>query len=59
MGAPHVTPEEVIEMHQLYRQLGSYAKVAERVNRSPSTVRKYILMIDVPTAIRVAVQTRI
>ena len=59
MGAPDVTPEEVIEMHQLYRQLGSYAKVAERVNRSPSTVRKYILMIDVPTAIRVAVQTRI
>ena len=56
MGSPHVTPEEVIEMHRLYRQFGTYAKVAERVHRSLSTVRKYILMIDVPPAIKVAVQ---
>lgn len=25
MGAPRVTPQEIVKMHQLYAQLGNYA----------------------------------
>lgn len=57
MGAPRVTPAEIVEMQRLYKELGTYAKVAERVKRSPSTVRKYILMNNVPTPIKIAVQS--
>lgn len=42
MGATRVTPKEVNEMYKLYAKLGSYAAVAKKVGRSPSTVAKYI-----------------
>lgn len=57
MGAPHVTPEEVVEMHRLYRELGTYAAVARKVGRSASTVSKFVQMKDVPRSIRIAVET--
>lgn len=36
MGARHITPAEVVEMHRLYKELGTYAAVAERIGRSAS-----------------------
>lgn len=57
MGAPRVTPQEVIKMQQLYRELGNYAAVGRKLNRSGSTVAKYIKMQGVPQAIRIAVET--
>lgn len=57
MGAPHVTPEEVVEMHRLYRELGTYAAVARKVGRTASTVSKFVQMKDVPRSIRIAVET--
>ena len=56
MGAPRVTPQEVIKMQQLYRELGNYAAVGRKLNRSGSTVAKYIKMQGVPQSIRLAVQ---
>lgn len=55
MGAPRVTPEEIVEMHRLYRELGNYSAVGERVGRSGSTVSKYIQMKGVPQNIQIAV----
>ena len=40
MGAPRITPEEIIEMQRLYRQLGTYTAVANEMGRSPSSVSK-------------------
>ena len=57
MGAPHVTPEEVVEMHRLYRELGTYAAVARKVGRTASTVSKFVQMKGVPRSIRIAVET--
>ena len=57
MGAPRITPEEIIEMQQLYRKLGTYAAVAHKIGRSASSVSKYVQMKDVPTNIRIAVKT--
>ena len=57
MGAPRVTPAEIIEMQRLYRELGTYTAVARIVKRSPSTVAKYIKMEGVPRNIRIAVET--
>lgn len=54
-----VTPQEVIEMHRLYAQYGTYAAVGRILNRSADTVAKYIKMQNVPPAIRIAVQSRI
>lgn len=56
MGAPRVTPAEIVEMQRLYRELGTYAAVAHRVKRSPSTVAKYVKMEGVPRNIRIAVE---
>ena len=56
MGAPRVTPEEIVEMQRLYRVLGTYAAVAREIGRSPSAVSKYVQMKDVPRNIRIAVE---
>ena len=56
MGAPRITPEEIIEMRRLYRQLGTYAAVAKEMGRSPSSVSKYVQMKGVPANIRIAVE---
>ena len=55
MGAPRVTPEEIVEMHRLYAKLGTYAAVGRAVNRSFSTVAKYIKMEGVPLNVRLMV----
>ena len=55
MGAPRITPEEIIKMQRLYRQLGTYAAVANEIGRSPSSVSKYVQMKGVPANIRIAV----
>ena len=44
MGAPRVTPQEIVEMHRLYAELGNYAAVGRKIGRSGSTVAKYIKM---------------
>lgn len=56
MGATRVTPQEVVEMHRLYRQLGTYAAVARKIGRDASTVSKYVQMKNVPRSIRIAVE---
>lgn len=56
MGARHITPQEVVEMHRLYKELGTYAAVAEKIGRSASSVSRYIQMKNVPLAIRIAVE---
>ena len=37
-----VTQQEKEKMWQLYNQLGSYTKVAKKLNRSPETVSRYV-----------------
>jgi len=59
MGAPRITPEEIIEMQRLYRKLGTYAAVAREVGRSASSVSKYVQMKGVPINIRIAVENLI
>ena len=59
MGAPRITPEEIIEMQRLYRQLGTYAAVAREVGRSASSVSKYVQMKGVPNNIRITVENLI
>lgn len=54
--APRVTPQEIVEMHRLYRELGNYTAVARKMDRSSATVSKYIQMKDVPQVIRLAVE---
>ena len=56
MGAKRVTPEEIVQMHKLYKQLGTYAAVGEKIGRSGSTVSKYIKMKGVPQNVIIAVQ---
>lgn len=55
MGAPRVTPEEIVEMHRLYSRLGSYAAVGREMGRAGSTVAKYIKMRNIPDNLRVTV----
>ena len=59
MGAPRVTPQEIVQMLQLYAQLGSYAEVGRRMGRSASTVSKYVQMKGVPQNVRLAVNNLI
>ncbi len=59
MGAPIVSPAEIIEMQRLYRELGTYAAVARKMGRGASTVSKYVQMNDVPRNIRIAVENLI
>lgn len=56
--AARVTPQEVVEMHRLYAELGTYAAVGQAMKppRSGSTVARYIKMNNVPSAMRIAVQ---
>ena len=56
MGAPRITPEEIIEMQRLYRELDTYAAVAREVGRSASSVSKYVQMKGIPDNIRIAVK---
>ncbi len=55
MGARHITPQEVVEMHRLYKELGTYAAVADKIGRSASSVSRYIQMKNVPQNVRLAV----
>lgn len=55
MGAPRVTPQEIVEMHRLYVKLGTYAAVGREIGRSGSTVAKYIKMQGVPLNVRLVV----
>ena len=48
MGAPRVTPEEIVQMHRLYAKLGTFAAVGRKMGRSTSTVSKYIKMQGTP-----------
>lgn len=61
MGAPQVTPEEIVEMHRLYAKLGNYAAVGRAMNpkRSGSTVSKYVQMRGVPQNIQIMVENLI
>lgn len=54
--AKRVTPEEIVEMHRLYAQLGTYAEVGRQIGRSGSTVAKYVQMRDIPIPIQLAVR---
>lgn len=56
MGAPRVSPTEIVEMQRLYRELGTYAAVARRMKRSPETVSRYVQMKGIPRNIRMAVE---
>lgn len=56
MGAKHVSPDEIVEMHRLYRKYGTFAAVGREMGRSGSTVSKFIQMKGVPLAIQIYVQ---
>lgn len=56
MGAPRVTPAEIVEMQRLYKELGTYAAVGRKMGRSGNTVARYIQMKGVPQNLRLAVQ---
>ena len=58
MGAPKITPEEIVEMQRLYAILGTYAAVGRAMNpkRSASSVAKYIKMEGVSRNIKIAVE---
>ncbi len=34
MGAPRVMPQEIVEMHRFYKELGNYAAIGEKIYRS-------------------------
>ena len=55
MGAPRVTPQEIVIMHKLYAKLGNYAAVGREMGRSASTISKYVQMNGVPQNVRLAV----
>lgn len=59
MGAKHISPEEIVEMQRLYRIHGTYAAVAHEMERSASSVSKYVQMKGVPNNIRIAVENLI
>ena len=57
--AKRVTPAEVIKMQELCTIHGNYAAVGRIVNRSGTTVKKFVEMQGVPQALRIAVQNLI
>lgn len=59
MGAPRVTPQEIVIMHRLYAKLGNYAAVGREMGRSASTIAKYIKMDGVPKNVRIAVENQL
>ena len=52
MGAPRVTPQEIVKMQRLYAELGNYAAVGREMGRSGSTVAKYVKMEGVPDIVK-------
>ena len=56
MGAPRVTPEEIVEMLRLYPKLGTYAAVGREIGRSAATVARYVKMDGIPQNLRLAVE---
>ena len=46
--AKRVTPEEIIEMHRLYKEYGNFAEVARIIKRSPTTVARYVKLDSTP-----------
>jgi hypothetical protein len=59
MGAKRVTPEEIVEMHRLYKKLSNYAAVGKEIGRSGSTVSRYVQMRNIPKNIRVIVEEKL
>lgn len=59
MGAKRITPEEIVEMHRLYKKLGTYTAVGEKMGRSASSVSKYVNMRGVSQNLRLAVDNLI
>ena len=55
MGAPQVTPQEIVKMHKLYKELGNYTAAKRVLGRSSNTVAKYVQMRGVPQNIRIGV----
>lgn len=58
MGAPRITPEEIVEMHRHYAILETYAAVGRAMTpkRSASSVAKDIKMEGVSRNIRIEVE---
>ena len=59
MGAKRITPEEIVEMHRLYKKLGTYTAVGEKMGRSASSVSKYVNMRGVSQNLRLTVDNLI
>jgi len=57
--ATRITPEEIVEMHRLYKKLGTYAAVAREMGRSANAVSKYVQMKGVSHNVRLAVDNLI
>ena len=56
MSGTRVTPQEFRLMRELYQQLGTYAAVGRKLNRSAGTVSRYVNMRDVPTVFRIEME---
>ena len=50
--AKRVTPEEIVQVHQLYAKYGNFAAVGRELGRSGSTVEKYIRMRGTPEIVK-------
>ncbi|MBE5813465.1 MAG: helix-turn-helix domain-containing protein [Clostridiales bacterium] len=55
MGVPRVTPQEIVKIYKLYKELGNYTALARILGRSSSTIAKYVQMKGVSQNIRIAV----
>lgn len=51
-GTEKQTAAEIVEMHRLYAQLGSYAAVGREMGRSRTTVARYIKMEGTPKIVK-------
>lgn len=56
MGARRVTPQEIIQMQQLYAQYGNYAAVGRMMGRSGTTVARYVKMGSAPASVTITIQ---
>jgi len=50
--AKRVTPEEIVQMHQLYAKYANFAEVGRQLGRSGTTVAKYIRMKGTPDIVK-------
>ena len=50
--AKRVTPEEIVQMHQLYAKYGNFAEVGRQLGRSGTTVAKFIRMKGTPDIVK-------